>query len=179
MSDNIEYEEMNEDEQHEHDAMCFAHTDHWRDDEQFVFASQGGETQDDPPTFEDMLDVLSNNLSEDNPVVFRFALTWVNDEGHIQIASPGGSSSTEIINLLTRAASILAFQDAQMERVAHGMLDNGLKGALGHALSGEGELPDLSAIFDNNRREKPPKQRNMVKGKVDHIKPDEMKDGYL
>ena len=92
---------------------------HWIDDLAYTQENTRLPVPTGAPTFRDMLEVIRQSAPEDNPSVYRFALVFVDGEtGGINCLSSAGLEVSSTINLLSRAISIIAFQDMRAERGA-------------------------------------------------------------
>lgn len=161
-----------ENEHDDHDKTCMVHDNHWQDDYAYVSSERRTErleSGEDPPRTADMAQIIGT--LEDVPI-YRFAVVYVNAEtGNIQVATNPGMSGAKSINLLTRAAAIMAFQEASEEDQAEAIILHGMKRGLATAIAGEGEMPDLSGILGGL-----PNMPQPVKEVDDKA---DMRDGYL
>lgn len=151
--------------EHEHDKTCMAHDEHWQDDFAYTSTKRLPVPENAPRTAQ-----MAKMIGElDDVPIYRFALVYVDAKtGNVQLASSPGVSPSAAMNLLAKAISTLAFQEAYQERIAEQMLHRGLGQALAKAMVGEGEMPDLTSILGGEPDELKP---------VDDIK--NMRDGYL
>lgn len=128
-------------EEHEHSKECFGHDEHWQDD--FAFVSEHRlPVPEDAPTLKTVAQVI-NQAAKDggNVPVYRFAVIYVEAEsGRIEVMTNPGMSRPAAMNLLTRATSLMAYQDAREEQEAVQMVSG-----LGHFRPGT--VLDLKSLF--------------------------------
>jgi hypothetical protein len=173
-----------EDDEFEHDegekcisAGCVKHDTHWHDD--FAYLNKNRlPVPDDAPTLETVKHLLDHTIQDngDEPV-YRFAVIYVNAQtGTLQVMTNPGMSHPATINLLGRALSIIAFQEAQAEQEAERIVVTGMGDALRRAVQrgGGNDMPDLSAILGGIN---PTGPRKAEPRKADDK--DDMREGYL
>ena len=164
MADKFEGHDENEHD-HEHGKTCIAHDDHWQDDFAYVSEKRLPVPENAPRTAQ----MAAMVADLDDVPIYRFAIVYVNAKtGNIQLATSPGVSAPASMNLLAKAISTLAFQEAYEERMAEQMLNSGLRDALKKAVEGDGDIPDLSSVFGGMRE---------TDDVIDDVK--NMRDGYL
>src|SRR5271166_1769348 len=145
------------DEVEQHAKTCITHDEHWQDD--FAYTNDDRlPVPEDAPRLSEVAKLIMHATKEgDNPVIYRFSLVYVDAAtGNLQVITNPGMSGPASVNLLARAASVIAFQEAQLEKQAQQLLAGGLKTALRGAVEhGEG-LPNLAAIFGHSGLIRPP-----------------------
>lgn len=172
---------MTDTHEHEgHDKTCQVHDDHWQDDYAYVGSEKRLEAlKEGPgelPSTESMAELISQL---EDVIVFRFALVYVNGEtGNIQVATNPGMETPGAINLLAKAISVMAFQEAQLEGEAKHIVNMGMKEALKNALQGGGEMPDLSRLLGGLPNPLMPVEDDTEGDERDRGLHD-MRDGYL
>lgn len=107
-----------QDHEHEgHERRCPHHdtSGHWMDDMAFVDDDRLP-IPDEAPRWDKMSKAIKKAQPDDNPVIYRFCLVFVNAEtGLPEVLANPGSDPISSINLLTRAASIMAYQHNERE----------------------------------------------------------------
>ena len=145
------------DEDEQHAKTCITHDEHWQDD--FAYTNDDRlPVPEDAPRLSEVAKLIKHATKEgDNPVIYRFSLVYVDAAtGNLQVITNPGMSGPASINLLARAASVIAFQEAQLEKQAQQLLAGGLKTALRGAVEHGEELPNLAAIFGHSGLIRPP-----------------------
>jgi hypothetical protein len=80
---------------------------HWWDDYAYVYEDNPEQC---PNRFSDILKTLEVNKPEGDPRIYRFLLVYVDAEsGKMDVLGNPGNSEYAAINLLTRAASLIAY----------------------------------------------------------------------
>jgi hypothetical protein len=129
---------------HEHTRTCFGHDSHWMDDS--VYVNEGPEgAADCANSTKDLVKLLSSELPDEK--IYRFALVTVDDKGFIQLSTSPGMAHDNVVNLLSRAISILAVQRGIDERNDRVDFLESLGEAVGMAMTGDGEMPDLTVLL--------------------------------
>ncbi len=171
IDDDLE-DEIDEDVE-DHDSLgpdCPEHS-HWRDDAHWVYYEKGGKTPKNAPRGTQLAEVIRKAMTDDgDPIIFRYSLVYVDEKGSIQIATPNNTTVGETINLLTRAASILAYQDDIMEREAKRMLARTMQHGLADAVKSGEARPVLERISGRVGEEDAPETPT---------EPPQMDGGYL
>lgn len=114
---------------------CFEHdkSEHWRDDYTFAI---GEPAHAAPNTYSDMVELLKRDQPEDNPNVYRFATVYVRaDTGTVELVGSPDQNHDQLVNLLSKAISLVAFQQDH----AKGMVKAQMSEMLGEFL---GDLDD-------------------------------------
>jgi hypothetical protein len=136
---------------------CFEHNPHWHDDFQYVYEAQGGEVPEKPPTVEAIAEVIKESFGDTK--VFRYAFVVVDETGQIHVGAPA-DGPYQTLNLLTRAASILSYQQAVIEQ----HVGNPLSEILGSIdpqdmreaikrLAGDENAPTPEKVYSDNARQ--------------------------
>lgn len=120
---------------------------HWLDDRAYV-SDIMQDVPEDAPGWKEMVDAIRKNAPDDNPKIFKFVLAFVDGKtGGIQVMTSPNQGVMGAINLMTRAASIMAFQEeetgAQASQHVLDLLGKGLRGAM-EAMDDDEKPLDLS-----------------------------------
>lgn len=103
---------------------------HWQDDEAYIDDDRLP-IPDNAPTWGDLIAKLRDNKPENDPIVYRFALVFVDAKtGLMNVYASPGQSHNMTINLMSRACAIMAFQVSQEEKMTEHMLRNVVNGGL-------------------------------------------------
>lgn len=111
---------MHNDMSHENERnrrACPIHDEnlHWQDDIAYV----NGDVAEPPegykaPTWAEMAAVILRDKPEAVDNIYRFALVYVNGEtGHIDVIGDPASNFLTVVNLLSKAISMMAFQESE------------------------------------------------------------------
>lgn len=129
------------------DPGCAAHDPHhWRDDV-YHTTEVTKELLQQSARYSDMVEAIKATEPEDNPHIARFALAYVDAEtGLIEVIGNPGANPLSIVNLLTRAASIVAYQEWAEENAIKKTMVNMIYGTgvgeRGHSVIPGGNMPD-------------------------------------
>ena len=131
----------------ENERACFVHdpNGHWHDDMSYISENEPIPEGARRPVWAELVKKLSEYLPGDTELD-RFTLVYVKtDTRMIDIVGNPGSSPLTVINLLSRAASIIAFQEAKLQD------DDAtatMKTILGRLLSSRDDIEPESGVED-------------------------------
>lgn len=167
----------NTNDHHEHGPMC-PHNEHWHDDYAFT-DEERLPIPDGAPTMHTVIDRISKTFDDDNnPVVYRFAMVYVNAEsGQMQIVTNPGMGSSGTINLLSHAVSTLAFQEDYHDRIQAATMGAAIQAAFA---DNDGTISDFEEMLSKGlfQDELFPEAR-AIEDITDGINPTKMDGGYL